>query len=135
MGAQKRIKEILMLNKVILIGRITNALELKKTENDISVIAFGIAIKRRFKDAAGEYPTDFINIVAWRSLAEFISQYFDKGQLIAIVGSIQTRTYTDREGIKRTVFEVVADEAHFVESKKTTQQISSEVETDDILPF
>nr|DAS18914.1 MAG TPA: Single strand binding protein [Caudoviricetes sp.] len=124
-----------MLNKVILIGRITNALELKKTENDISVIAFGIAIKRRFKDAAGEYPTDFINIVAWRSLAEFISQYFDKGQLIAIVGSIQTRTYTDREGIKRTVFEVVADEAHFVESKKTTQQISSEVETDDILPF
>ena len=135
MGAQERIKEILMLNKVILIGRITNALELKKTENDISVIAFGIAIKRRFKDAAGEYPTDFINIVAWRSLAEFISRYFEKGQLIAIVGSIQTRTYNDKEGNKRTAYEVVADEAHFIENKKDVQTDTSEIESDDVLPF
>ena len=107
-----------MLNKVILTGRLTATPELKTTPAGISVVSFSIAVQRQFKSADGSYQTDFINIVAWRNTAEFITRYFEKGQLIAIVGSIQTRNYEDKMGNKRTAFEVVADEAQFVESKK-----------------
>lgn len=107
-----------MLNKVILTGRLTAAPELKITTGGISVTTFSIAVQRQYKSADGSYPTDFINIVAWRSTAEFITRFFEKGQLIAIVGSIQTRNYEDKTGAKRTAVEVVADEAQFVESKR-----------------
>lgn len=107
-----------MLNKVILTGRLTAKPELKTTTGGISVTTFSIAVQRQYKSADGSYPTDFINIVAWRSTAEFITRFFDKGQLIAIVGSIQTRNYEDKTGAKRTAVEVVADEAQFVESKR-----------------
>ena len=107
-----------MLNKVILTGRLTVKPELKTTTGGISVTTFSIAVQRRYKSADGSYPTDFINIVAWRSTAEFITRFFDKGQLIAIVGSIQTRNYEDKTGAKRTAVEVVADEAQFVESRR-----------------
>lgn len=129
-----------MINKAILTGRLTSVPELKTTVSGISVLSFSIAVQRQYKDATGMYPTDFINIVAWRNTAEFISKYFEKGQLIAIVGSIQTRPYIDKDGNKRTAVEVVADEAHFVESKKDTQDTSNcinqsdEVIVDD-LPF
>ena len=107
-----------MLNKVILTGRLTATPELKTTPGGASVTSFSIAVQRQFKSADGSYQTDFINIVAWRNTAEFVTRYFEKGQLIAIVGSIQTRQYEDKTGAKRTAFEVVADEAQFVESKK-----------------
>ena len=107
-----------MLNKVILTGRLTATPELKTTTGGNSVTSFSIAVQRQFKSADGSYQTDFINIVAWRNTAEFVTRYFEKGQLIAIVGSIQTRQYEDKTGAKRTAFEVVADEAQFVESKK-----------------
>lgn len=107
-----------MLNKVILTGRLTATPELKTTTSGVSVTSFSIAVQRQFKSADGSYQTDFINIVAWRNTAEFVTRYFEKGQLIAIVGSIQTRQYEDKTGAKRTAFEVVADEAQFVESKK-----------------
>ena len=115
-----------MLNKVILTGRLTATPELKTTTGGISVTTFSIAVQRQYKSADGSYPTDFINIVAWRSTAEFITRFFEKGQLIAIVGSIQTRNYEDKTGAKRTAFEVVADEAQFVESKKDSARTVSE---------
>lgn len=104
------------LNKVILIGNLTADPELKQTTSGISVVTFTIAVNRRVtKDA--DKQCDFINIVAWRQSAEFVSRYFKKGKPILVCGSIQTRNYTDNQGNKRYVTEVVADEVGFVESK------------------
>lgn len=108
-----------MLNKVIITGRLTAKPELKTTTSGTSVTSFSLAVQRNFKNAQGEYDTDFINVVAWRKQAEFASNYFDKGQLITIVGSLTSRRYEDGEGNKRTAFEVVAEELMFAESKKT----------------
>ena len=108
------------LNKVILIGNLTADPELKQTTSGISVVSFTIAINRRYqsKTASEGQPTaDFINIVAWRQSAEFVSRFFKKGKPILVCGSIQTRNYTDNQGNKRYVTEVVADEVGFVESK------------------
>ena len=107
-----------MFNIVVLTGRLTAAPELKKTPNGVSVTSFSIAVQRRLKNSNGEYETDFINVVAWRQTAEFITKYFTKGSMIGIEGSIQTRQYTDKNGNNRTAFEVVIDNVHFVESKK-----------------
>lgn len=110
------------MNKVILIGRLTRDAELKSTPSGVSVCTFSIAINRRFKNAEGKYDADFINCVAWRNTAEFISKYFGKGSQIAIVGSIQTRNYDDKDGKKIYVTEVVADEAYFVGDKKESAE-------------
>ncbi len=106
------------MNKVILMGRLTAAPELKRTANDISVMSGSLAVNRRFAAQGQERQADFINIVAWRQTAEFICKYFVKGQQIAIVGSIQSRNYTDKDNNKRTAVEVVVDEAYFADSKK-----------------
>ena len=106
-----------MLNVVVLSGRLTQDPELKTTANGISVCSFSIAVERRFKSGE-ERQSDFINIVTWRSSAEFVSKYFKKGQMIAIRGSIQTRRYVDKNGNNRTAFEVVANNVQFVESKR-----------------
>ncbi len=105
------------LNKVILMGNLTADPELKQTPTGVSVCSFSIGVQRRFKDASGNYASDFINIVAWRQTAEFVAKYFRKGKPICVVGSLQTRNYTDQQGNKRYVTEVVADEATFTESK------------------
>ena len=105
------------MNITILTGRLTGDPELKYTQNNIPVCSFTIAVNRN-RRANEEQQSDFINIVAWRQTAEFISKYFQKGSLIGIEGSIQTRKYTDKNGNNRTAFEVVAKEAQFVESKK-----------------
>ena len=108
------------LNKVILGGRITADPEIKQTPSGTSVLSFSVAVNRRFasKNGDGSQPqADFINVTAWRQTAEFISRYFHKGSSICIVGSIQTRTWTDQQGAKRYATEVVADEAYFVDSK------------------
>ena len=103
-----------MLNVVVLSGRLTQDPELKTTPNGISVCSFSIAVERRFKSGE-ERQSDFINIVTWRSSAEFVSKYFKKGQMIAIRGSIQTRKYQDKDGNNRTAFEVVADDVQFAD--------------------
>lgn len=106
-----------MFNLVVLTGRLTADPELKTTSNGISVTAFSIAVDRRYRSGE-ERQTDFINIVAWRQSAEFITKYFKKGNLIGIEGSIQTRRYQDKNGNNRTAFEVVVNNVQFVESKR-----------------
>jgi single-strand DNA-binding protein len=127
------------MNKAILIGRLTSDPAMKTTPQQIAVATFTIAIDRKFK-TNGEKQADFINIVAWRGTAEFVGKYFRKGSKIVVVGSIQTRTYDDKDGKKVYVTEVVADEIEFAESKqdKTEGQTSGfqTVEDDDCeLPF
>lgn len=104
-------------NKVILVGNMTSDPELKKTPNGVSVTSFSIAVSRRFAKQGEQPQADFINIVAWRNTAEFIARYFNKGKPILICGQLQTRSFTDQNGQKRHVTEVVADEATFVENK------------------
>jgi len=99
-------------------GRICGDLELRHTGNDVAVTSFTLAVDRSYKGKNGEKQTDFIDIVAWRSAAEFSAKYFSRGQLVAVQGAIQTRSYTDRDGNKRKAFEIVADNVHFAESKK-----------------
>lgn len=106
-----------MFNLVVLTGRLTADPELKTTANGLSVTTFSIAVDRRYRSGE-ERQTDFINIVAWRQTAEFITKYFKKGSLIGIEGSIQTRRYQDKNGNNRTAFEVIANNVQFVESKR-----------------
>ena len=106
-----------MFNLVVLTGRLTADPELKTTPNGVSVTSFSIAVSRRYR-AGEQTEADFINIVAWRQTAEFITKYFKKGTMIGIEGSIQTRRYVDKDGKNRTVFEVVANNAQFVEAKR-----------------
>ena len=102
------------LNKVILMGHLTADPELKQTTSGISVCSFSIGVNRRYSKAdQGQQSVDFINIVTWRQQAEFVSRYFKKGSSIVICGSIQTRNWTDNNGQKRYVTEVVADEVSF----------------------
>ena len=115
-----------MLNVAVLMGRLVADPELKHTPNDIPVTSFTIAVNRKFAKTSEERQTDFIDIVAWRSTAEFVSKYFKKGQMISIEGSIQTRSYQDKEGNKRKAFEVVANNVHFTESKKSNETYTSE---------
>lgn len=109
-----------MLNIVALMGRLTADPELKRTSNDIAVTTFTLAVNRSYVRQGEERQTDFITVVAWRQTAEFVCRYFTKGQLMAVDGSIQTRNYTDKEGNKRTAFEVVANNVHFAESKNNS---------------
>ena len=106
-----------MLNVVVLTGRLTADPELKSTSNGVSVCSFTIAVDRRYKQGE-ERQADFINIVAWRSSAEFVSKYFKKGQMIAVEGAIQTRRYQDKDGNNRTAFEVLANNVQFADFGK-----------------
>ena len=104
------------MNKVLLIGRLTKDPEKKSTDKGTSVVSFSVAVQRKFKNADGNYDADYINCVAWRTTADFIANYFTKGQRIGVVGSLTTRSY-EVEGKKRSVTEVNVDEAEFVEAK------------------
>lgn len=106
----------LNLNKVILGGRITKDVELKQTTAGVAVVTFSIAVNRKYS-GQGQQTADFFDITAWRQTAEFISRYFRKGSSICVAGSLQTRSWEDKNGNKRTVTEIVADEAMFVDSK------------------
>ncbi|MCI1955926.1 MAG: single-stranded DNA-binding protein [Oscillospiraceae bacterium] len=108
-----------MLNVAVLMGRFVADPELRHTPNGVSVTSFTVAVDRSYVRAGAERQTDFIDIVAWRSTAEFVCKYFRKGQLVAVQGSIQTRTYTDKQGTKRKAFEIVADNVHFAEPKRS----------------
>ena len=104
-----------MLNHIVLMGRLTRDPELRYTQSQIPVASFTLAVDRDF---GGERQTDFIDIVAWRSTAEFVSKYFTKGSMAAVSGRLQIRDWTDREGGKRRSAEVVADNVYFGESKR-----------------
>lgn len=114
----------LNLNKVVLAGRLTADVELKKTTNGMSVCSFTLAINRRYSKE-GQPQTDFINCTAWAKTAEFISGYFKKGSALCIAGNIQTRNWEDGNGQKRYATDVIVDEAYFVESKNDAQGTES----------
>lgn len=116
-----------MINSVVLTGRLTADPELKTTTSGISVISFSIAVDRAYKSGDNKQ-TDFINIVAWRNTAEFISKYFTKGSAIGIEGSIQTRKYEDKNGNSRVAVEVVANQVHFIERKRNGAQEDTDID-------
>jgi len=110
-----------MFNKAILIGRLVADPELRQTPNGVSVCTFRIAVDRSYSSKDGERQADFLDIVAWRERAEFVSRYFNKGKLILVEGSIQARNYTDKNDQKRTAVEVIAENLRFVGSKSENQ--------------
>ena len=116
------------MNKAILLGNLTRDPEQRTTSSGIAVTSFTVAVRRRYKDADGNYQADFINCVAWRSTAEFVAKYFTKGSRIGVAGTIQTRTYNDQNGNKRYVTEVVADEVEFAGSKAQNQDMQKPTE-------
>ncbi len=107
-----------MLNVAVIMGRLVADPELRHTPNDIAVTTFTLAVDRGYVKAGAEKQTDFIDVVAWRNTAEFVCKYFQKGRMMAVHGSIQTRTYTDKEGNKRKAFEIVATDVNFADSKR-----------------
>lgn len=115
-----------MLNKVILMGRLTAVPELKKTPGDISVCSFTVAVDRDFKNDAGERQADFIPCVAWREKADFICKYFGKGAMVAVCGRLESRQYETKEGQKRTAYEVVCEQISFTGEKKEEGKRSGE---------
>lgn len=140
-----------MLNTAIIMGRICNDLELRKTQSGIDVTRFTVAVDRGYVKQGEEKKTDFIPVTAWRGTASFINNYFKKGSMIAICGSIQTGSY-EKDGIKHNTFEIVANEVSFCEGKKdngqgdnsseikpqgtqTAQYDTSYNDMDDSLPF
>lgn len=113
------------MNSICLLGRLTADPELKTTPNGVEVTSFCVAVDRAYQPKGQERQTDFINVVAWRGTAVFITTYFHKGQRIALNGSLQSRQYTDKEGNKRTAYEVNAEHAFFAESKKEATNTGS----------
>ena len=109
-----------MLNKIFLMGRLTRDPELRRTQTGTPVASFSLAVDRDFKDkATGERSTDFIDVVAWRQTAEFVSRYFTKGRMAVVEGRLQIRDWTDKEGGKRRSAEVIADGIYFAGAKAT----------------
>ena len=106
-----------MINSVVLMGRLTYEPELKSSQNGISVIRFQMAVDRNYQPQGQDRQADFIDVVAWRQTAEFVSRYFHKGSMIAVEGTIQTNNFTDRDGNKRKSVEVVANKVSFCGSK------------------
>ena len=107
-----------MLNHIVLMGRLTRDPELRRTQSGVAVASFTLAVDRDFQSGGGEKQTDFIDIVAWRSTAEFVSKYFAKGRMAVVSGRLQIRDWTDKDGGKRRSAEVVADNVYFGDSKK-----------------
>lgn len=106
------------MNKVFLIGNLTRDPELTQTPSGISLCRFGIAVQRRFANSDGERDVDFLNCVAWRGLADNIAKYVKKGQKVAVLGSIQTRSYEAQDGTKRYATDIVADDVEFLSTKR-----------------
>ena len=114
-----------MLNHIVLMGRLTRDPELRYTQSQTAVASFSLAVERDFGGRDGsEKQTDFIDIVAWRQTAEFVSKYFTKGSMAVVSGRLQIRDWTDREGNKRRSAEVVADNVYFGESKRSRDENS-----------
>ena len=108
-----------MLNKVVIMGRFTKDPELRRTGSGTAVTSFSLACDRDFKSQSGEKETDFIEVVAWKNTAEFVSKYFGKGRMAVVDGRLQIRDWTDKDGNRRTTAEVVADNVYFADSKRS----------------
>ena len=108
-----------MLNKVVIMGRFTKDPELRRTGSGTAVTSFSLACDRDFKSQSGEKETDFIEVVAWKNTAEFVSKYFSKGRMAVVEGRLQIRDWTDKSGNKRVTAEVVADNVYFADSKRS----------------
>lgn len=108
-----------MLNKIIIMGRLTRDPELRRTGSGTAVTFFSLACDRDFKSQSGDKETDFIEVVAWKNTAEFVSKYFSKGRMAVVEGRLQIRDWTDKAGNKRTTAEVVADNVYFADSKRS----------------
>lgn len=133
-----------MLNKVIIMGRLTRDPELRRTQNGTAVTSFTLAVDRDFKSQSGEKETDFIDVVAWRNTGEFAAKYLAKGRMVAVEGRIQVRDWQDKDGNRRKSVEVVADNVYFGDSKRDSKPQESrtvdepefdEIEDDGDLPF
>ena len=109
------------MNKTILIGNLTRDPELTETPNGVAVCKFSIAVSRDYADADGNRETDFFNIVVWRGRAENCAKYLKKGNKVAIVGKLQNRSYEDKDGVKRTVTDIIADEVEFLTPKQSAE--------------
>jgi len=120
------------MNQIVIMGRLTRDPELRHTPNGVAVASFSLAVDRGYtpKDG-GDRQTDFIDVVAWRNTAEFVSKYFVKGQMAAVTGRLQIRDWTDKDGNKRRSAEVVADNIYFTESKKSREASFGPVEVKD----
>ena len=123
------------MNKCFLIGRLTRDPELRTSGQGVSVCTFSLAVDRPYKSADGARQTDFFNIVCWRSLADNCGKYLTKGSKAGVHGSLQNRSYEDKQGNKRTVTEIIADEVEFLSRKVETQAPAYEEITDNELPF
>ena len=115
-----------MLNHITLMGRLTRDPEARTTNNGKSVTGFTLAVDRDFGREYGEVTTDFINIVTWNKTADFVSQYFKKGQLVVVSGRLQMRDWEDKNGNKRTIAKVIADNVYFGERKQSTAEGATE---------
>ena len=107
-----------MLNKIFLMGRLTRDPELRRTQSGTAVTSFSLAVDRDFKSQSGEKETDFIDVVAWRSTAEFVAKYFTKGRMAVVEGRLQIREWKDKDGNNRRSAEVVAENIYFGDSKR-----------------
>lgn len=126
-----------MLNQSTLIGRLVRDVESRQTQNGVAVGTFTIAVDRPFKNQEGEREADFIDIVTWRKQAENCAQYIGKGSLVAVTGRLQIRSYDDKEGIRRKVAEIVADNVQFLDKRgESTEDIPTEdIIDNDKVPF
>ena len=123
-----------MLNRVIVMGRLTRDPELRHTQSNIPVASFSLAVERDFKAQDGERETDFFDCVAWRNTAEFVSKYFTKGKMAVVEGKLQVRGWEDRDGNKRKSTEIVADNVYFGESKKDSDRAPNPAQQDSYQP-
>lgn len=115
-----------MLNSIIIMGRLTADPELRTTSSGLSVTSFSVAVDRNYVRAGEEKKTDFLNVVAWRQQADFVTKYFRKGSMIAVQGSLQTRNYEDKNGNKRVAYDIVADQISFCGSKSESGTYSND---------
>jgi single-strand DNA-binding protein len=116
-----------MLNHITIMGRITKDIELRRTGSGVPVASFTLAVDRDFKEKNGEKITDFIDCVAWRNTAEFVEKYFGKGRMAVVSGSLQIRSWTDKDGNKRRTAEVIADNVYFADSKNSNADNSGSI--------
>lgn len=132
-----------MLNRIIVMGRMTRDPELRRTNSGTAVASFTVAVNRDFKTQSGKKETDFIDVVAWRNTAEFVSKYFSKGRMAVVDGRLQLRDWADKDGNKRRSAEIVADSVYFGDSKRDSGDTAqsepqggfSEIEDGWGLPF
>ena len=132
-----------MLNHIVIMGRLTRDPELRRTGSGVAIANFTLAVDRDFTDKnSGEKETDFIDCVAWRQTGEFVSKYFAKGKMAVVAGRLQIRSYTDKDGNKRRVAEIVSDNVYFADSKReSNENVTAQygggypAQTDDMQPI